>query len=297
MANKFFSGRTLLVAFEGWHDAAEAASSAIKHIGDQIDAEVIASVDPEDYFDFQFTRPIVTMDVDGMRQLNWPTAELLKPSSAVAETSPELADIYLLLGNEPARRWQSFADEIVEFVVDANIEQVIFVGAQLADVPHTRPISVTATSQNEKARQELNLERSYYEGPVGIMSVLGIAFERIGIPTLALWASVPHYVQNAPSPKASLSLLIEIERHLGVQFDHGSLADEAFSWERNIDELAENDEDMSGYIEQLESTRDALDSEAAQGEALAQEFERFLKLEDDANQSESDKDQEDGLNS
>jgi hypothetical protein len=109
-----------------------------------------------------------------------------------------------------------------------------------------------------------------------------MAFEKVGIPTMALWASVPHYVQNAPSPKATLSMLIEIERYLQVEFDHGSLADEAFTWERSIDELAEADEDMAGYIEQLESTRDALDSEAAQGEALAQEFERFLKLEDDA---------------
>lgn len=290
MANKFFSGRTLLVAFEGWHDAAEAASGAVKHIGEQIDAELVAGIDPEDYYDFQFTRPIVTMDPDGVRQLNWPTAELLKPSSEAVKNNPEFANVYLLLGSEPARRWQAFSDEIVDFVVDESIDQVIFIGAQLADVPHTRPISVTASSQNERARHELNIERSQYEGPVGIMSVLGIAFEKMGIPTIALWASVPHYVQNAPSPKASLSLLIEIERHLGVQFDHGSMADEAFSWERSIDELAETDEDMAGYIEQLESTRDALDSEAAQGEALAQEFERFLKLEDDASKPDSESD-------
>ncbi|MEY4320181.1 MAG: hypothetical protein RLZZ471_122 [Actinomycetota bacterium] len=282
MADSFFSGRTLLVAFEGWHDAAEAASSAVKYIGEQLDVELVAAVDPEEYYDFQFSRPLVTLDPDGKRQLTWPTAELLKPSREVVAERPEFANIYLLAGNEPARRWKTFTDEIVEFIVDAEIDQVIFLGAQLADVPHSRPISVTATSQNELARTQLNLERSHYEGPVGIMSVLGMAFEKLGIPTMALWASVPHYVQNAPSPKATLSMLIEIERYLKVEFDHGSLADEAFTWERSIDELAEGDEDMAGYIEQLESTRDALDSEAAQGEALAQEFERFLKLEDDA---------------
>ena len=120
------------------------------------------------------------------------------------------------------------------------------------------------------------------------MSVLGMAFEKVDIPTLAVWASVPHYVQNAPSPKATLSMLIEIEKLLGVQFDHGSLADEAFTWERSIDELAEADEDMAGYIEQLETTRDAMDSEAAQGEAIAQEFERFLQLEDDASKPDAE---------
>lgn len=288
MASQFFSGRTLLVAFEGWHDAAEAASSAVKYIGEQLDVELVNSVDPEDYYDFQFSRPIVTLDADGKRQLTWPTAELLRPSPEVSAEHPEFANIYLLVGNEPARRWKSFTDEIVEFVVDAEIDQVIFLGAQLADVPHTRPISVTVTSQNERARNELNLERSHYEGPVGIMTALGMAFEKVGIPTIALWASVPHYVQNAPSPKATLSMLIEIERYLGLQFEHGSLADDAFTWERSIDELAEGDDDMAGYIEQLESTRDALDSEAAQGEALAQEFERFLKLEDDATKPDSE---------
>lgn len=282
MANSFFSGRTLLVAFEGWHDAAEAASGALKYIGEQLDVELVASVDPEDYYDFQFSRPMVTLDADGKRELTWPTAELLRPSRDVIAEHPEFASVYLLVGNEPARRWKTFTDEIVEFVVDAEIDHVIFLGAQLADVPHTRPITITTTSQNELARNTLNLERSHYEGPVGIMSVLGMAFEKTGIPTMALWASVPHYVQNAPSPKATLSMLIEIERYLQIEFDHGSLADEAFTWERSIDELAEGDDDMAGYIEQLESTRDALDSEAAQGEALAQEFEKFLKLEDDA---------------
>ena len=282
MANSFFSGRTLLVAFEGWHDAAEAATSAVKYIGEQLDVELVAAVDPEEYYDFQFSRPLVTVDPDGKRQLTWPTAELLRPSRDVVAENPEFGNIYLLVGNEPARRWKAFTDEIVEYVVDAEIDQIIFLGAQLADVPHSRPISVTATSQNELARNSLNLERSHYEGPVGIMSVLGMAFEKMGIPTLALWASVPHYVQNAPSPKATLSMLIELERYLKVEFDHGTLGDDAFTWERSIDELAEGDEDMAGYIEQLETTRDALDSEAAQGEALAQEFERFLKLEDDA---------------
>ncbi len=161
LSNTFFTGRTLLVAFEGWHDAAEAASSAVKFIGEQLDAELVAAVDPEEYFDFQFSRPIVTLDPEGKRQLTWPTAELLKPAVEITSISPEFSNIYLLYGNEPARRWKTFTDEIVEFVVDAEIDQVVFLGAQLADVPHTRPISITITSQNERARNELNLDRSH----------------------------------------------------------------------------------------------------------------------------------------
>jgi predicted ATP-grasp superfamily ATP-dependent carboligase len=152
-------------------------------------------------------------------------------------------------------------------------------GAMLADVPHTRPITITATSQNELARQELDIERSQYEGPVGILSVLGIEFEKLDIPAVALWASVPHYVHNTPSPKATLSLLIEIEKLLGVQFDHGKLGEDAFAWERGIDEIAEADDEMTSYIKQLEKTRDEVESSAATGDALAKEFEKFLRAE------------------
>ena len=190
-----------------------------------------------------------------------------------------MARISVLVGTEPARRWKSFATEIMEMVEDREIESVLFLGAMLADVPHTRPIGVTSTSQNDLAREELDIERSQYEGPVGILSVLGIELEKAGIPAVALWASVPHYVHNTPSPKATLALLIEVERLLGVQFEHGKLGEEAFAWERGIDEIAEGDEEMAGYISQLEKTRDEAESSAATGESLAKEFEKFLRAE------------------
>lgn len=276
-----FAGRTLIVAFEGWNDAAESASAAAKFIAEKLNADVVATVDPEDYYDFQFTRPSVSFDAEGNRQISWPSTDLCAPSVEVVAENPQLGRIHVLLGVEPSRRWQSFTAEVMEMIEDREIDSVLFLGAMLADVPHTRPISVSATSQNELARNELNLERSHYEGPVGILSVLGIALEKAGIPSIALWASVPHYVHNTPSPKATLALLVEAEKYLGVQFEHGSLAEEAFTWERGIDEVAEGDEDMAGYIAQLEKNRDEVESPAASGDALAMEFEKFLRASDE----------------
>jgi hypothetical protein len=277
-----FAGRTLIVAFEGWNDAAESASAAAKFIAEKLNADVVATVDPEDYYDFQFTRPSVSFDAEGNRQISWPSTDMCAPAVEIVAENPQLGRIHVLLGVEPSRRWQSFTAEIMEMIEDREIDSVLFLGAMLADVPHTRPISVSATSQNEVARNELNLERSHYEGPVGILSVLGIALEKAGIPSVALWASVPHYVHNTPSPKATLALLVEAEKYLGVQFDHGSLADEAFTWERGIDEVAEGDEDMAGYIAQLEKNRDEVESPAASGDALAMEFEKFLRASDES---------------
>lgn len=279
MSEQIFSGRTLIVAFEGWNDAAESASGAAKFICEQIKADVVGTVDPEDYYDYQFTRPTVSYDSEGNRVLDWPATEMCIPSAEALAENPSFGKISVLLGTEPARRWKAFAAEIMEMIEDREIDAVLFLGAMLADVPHTRPISITATSQNDSARSELGIEKSQYEGPVGILSVLGIELEKLDIPAVAVWASVPHYVHNTPSPKATLALLIEVERLLGLQFEHGKLAEEAFAWERGIDEIAEADDEMAGYISQLEKTRDEVESPAATGESLAKEFEKFLRAE------------------
>jgi hypothetical protein len=270
-----FKGRVLICAFEGWNDAAESASAAANIVSESLDCIVAAEVDPEDYYDFQFTRPTVSLSENGDRELAWPTTSLLISSSK----DPNLSRFSVLIGTEPARRWKSFVAEVLEMIEDREIETVIFLGGMLADTPHTRPISVTATSQNETVRKIDGVEKSSYEGPVGIVSTLGIALEEAGIATIALWAAVPHYVHTSPSPKATLALVAELERLLGVNFSYGDLADQAFAWERGIDEIAENDEEMSGYIEQLEASRDEVDSEAASGEAIARELEKFLQSE------------------
>ncbi len=274
--DNLFGGRVLICAFEGWNDAAESASSAAKIICEALACQVAAEVDAEDYYDFQFTRPSVSFNEQGERELTWPGTSFMISTSK----DPALSRFSVLIGTEPARRWKSFTAEVLEMIEDREIDAVIFLGGMLADTPHTRPITVNSTSQNSRVRAALDVEGSSYEGPVGILSTLGIALEEIGIPTLALWAAVPHYVHNSPSPKATLALLAELEKMLGVSFGHGDLADQAFEWERGIDEIAENDEEMAGYIQQLEKNRDEFESEAASGEAIARELEKFLQSEE-----------------
>lgn len=284
--NQMFSGRTLIVGFDGWSDAADAASGAARYLTLQAKAELIEQIDSEEYYDYIFSRPQVSQDEEGERQVAWPTAEFYVPNPENTDTAAH-SRLYFLLGSEPSRRWKAFVSELMEVIVDQEIESVIFLGSIPADAPHTRPIPVSSHSQNQQVREQTGAEKSNYQGPVGIQSIIAMECETAGIATLALWASVPHYVQNGPSPKAMLALVTELERFLGVQFEHQDLSNEAFQWERNIDELAENDEDMAGYIEQLEQTRDATDSEAASGDSLAMEFERFLANQNEKTEGES----------
>jgi proteasome assembly chaperone (PAC2) family protein len=270
---KLLGGRVLICAFEGWNDAAESASGAARVICQSLDCKPVAQVDSEDYYDYQFTRPQVSFNETGQREISWPGTEFL------ISNQPNFERFSVLLGNEPARRWKSFTSEILEMIEDREVDLVVFLGGMLADSPHTRPITITSTSQNETVRQALGIEMSSYEGPVGIVSVLGMALEEHGIPSLALWAAVPHYVHNSPSPKASLALLVELEKLMGISFEHGDLADQAFTWERGIDEIASSDDEMAHYIEQLEKNRDEFESEAASGEAIARELEKFLESE------------------
>ncbi|MGY6497751.1 MAG: PAC2 family protein [Microcella sp.] len=291
----FRGGRLLVVAFEGWNDAGEAASGAVRALKDVLDVVPIADIDPEDYYDFQLNRPMIETDDDGKRRLRWPGVTLFGPAvdDGLPRASTERSDdplavsgmnhdnIYLLLGTEPSRGWRTFATETVDQALTADVTGIILLGALLADVPHTRPIAVTATSENAEVRDELGLERSTYEGPVGILSVIVEAAEEVGIPTVSLWASVPHYVHNAPSPKATLALLDRLEELVDVTIPRGELLDEARTWEEGIDALAEEDDEMRGYIAQLEKARDAVEAPEASGEAIAQEFERYLRKHDD----------------
>jgi len=276
--NGFLRGRLLLVAFEGWNDAGEAATGALRVLKDQLDVVPITEVDTEEYFDFQFNRPTVSADDEGRRVLTWPEAIVYGPDAgALPAADADDSHVYLLIGSEPSRNWKKFTAEVVSTALAEDISGVVLLGAMLADVPHTRPISVFATSENPLVRSELDIERSSYEGPVGILSVIADAAETAGIPAISIWASVPHYVHNAPSPKATLALIDKIEELIDVQIDRGELVDESSAWESGIDALAGEDEDMAAYIQQLEQARDTVDSPEASGEAIAQEFERYLR--------------------
>lgn len=267
--------RIIVVAFDGWNDAGEAASSAIGMLRDTGDYELAHSVDPELYFDYQYTRPASKMDATGRRELRWPEAALWRPRTAALEGTPEF---WLLTGVEPARTWQAFANEFIDVALRDDVTGIILLGAMLSDVPHTRPISIFSASSNEDVREALELERSLYEGPVGILSVIEHFAETAGIPTATLWASVPHYVASAaPSPKATLALLDRLEELTGVDIPRDPLRTEAAAWEASIDAAAADDEEMTDYIHQLERTRDTWDSPEASGDAIAQAFERYLR--------------------
>ncbi|WP_279367104.1 PAC2 family protein [Microbacterium testaceum] len=265
--------RIIVAAFDGWNDAGEAASAAASMLRADVEYEVVHSVDPELYFDYQYTRPQVGLDAEGRRTLTWPEATLLRPVKRSDD-----AEIWLLVGVEPARAWQAFAAEFIDVALREDVTGFVALGSMMSDVPHTRPISVFAGSDNEGVRQSLGLERSLYEGPVGILSAIGHVSETVGIPTASLWASVPHYVAgHTPSPKATLALLEKLESITGIAVPRGDLENESRLWEASIDAAAADDDEMSEYIRQLEQTRDTWDSPEASGDAIAQEFERYLR--------------------
>lgn len=278
MPDTILGGRLLVVAFEGWNDAGDAASGAVAALKELLEVEPIAEVDPEDYFDYQFSRPTVELDDDGDRVIVWPGVTIFGPAGD--------GEIYLMLGTEPSRNWKSFTAEMLETIEDREITGIVFLGAMLADVPHTRPISVFVTSENEEVRRVHDLERSQYEGPVGILSVLAEAAEAAGIPTVSIWASVPHYVHSVPSPKATLALIEKLEALVGVEIPRGDLEAQASAWEASIDTLAGEDDDMASYIAQLEQARDTVDSPEASGEAIAQEFEKYLRKRGDGGKAD-----------
>ena len=291
--HRVFDGRILVVAFEGWNDAGEAASSTVRALLDQLDVVPLASFDSENYYDFQQVRPIVGFDDEGHRVLTWPTTVLYSPpvpgmsakplaqDASLDVTGENGSNIYLMLGQEPTRNWQTFAAEVIDLALAADISGIVFLGALLAEVPHTRPIPIFISSENPTVRSQFDVERSSYEGPVGILAVLADAAERAGIPTMSIWASVPHYVHHAPSPKATLALIDRLEEIVDVTVARGALVNDASEWEASVASLADDDEEMAAYIESLERSRDTFDSPEASGEALAQEFERFLRDSDE----------------
>lgn len=262
----------VIAAFEGWNDAAESASAAVDHLMEVWNARVVGAIDPDDYYDFQVNRPSVGMDDNGFRKLTWPSTHV-----AVA-SPPELdRDVILIRGIEPNMRWRAFTAELLAAVDELGAEMVVMLGALLADSPHTRPIPVTGTATEPDLVERLSLDQSTYEGPTGIVGVLHDACVRLDLPSVSYWAAVPHYVAQPPCPKATLAIIGHLEELLGVSIPLGDLPEEARAWERGVDELAEEDEEISDYVRSLEESRDTADLPEASGEAIAREFERYLK--------------------
>jgi predicted ATP-grasp superfamily ATP-dependent carboligase len=265
----------MVAAFEGWNDAGEAASGTVAHLERIWGARLFADLDPEDYHDFQVSRPQTTIE-DGRRRITWPTTRLYwaRPPGAAH-------DVVLVRGIEPSMRWRSYVSEVLSYAAALDVGMLVTVGALLADVPHTRPIPVTATSEDPDLMRSLDVEPSRYEGPTGIVGVLHDAAAKVGVPGLSLWAAVPHYVGQAPSPKATLALLRRVEEVLDVTVPLGDLPEDARAWERGVNELADEDGEIAEYVRQLEEAKDTADLPEASGEAIAREFERYLRRRDD----------------
>jgi len=262
----------VIAAFEGWNDAADAASSVVDHLSEVWGARVVAAVDPEDFYDFQVNRPTVGLDENGHRKLTW-------PSTQVSVCSPPGLgrDIILVRGIEPNMRWRQFAAEVLAACDELGGQLVVTLGALLADTPHTRPIPVSGTASEPELVDRLRLDEPTYEGPTGIVGVLQDACSKLDIPSVSYWAAVPHYVAQPPCPKATLALLGQIEELLQCSIPLRDLPDDARAWERGVDELAAEDDDVADYVRALEETRDTTDLPEASGEAIAKEFERYLK--------------------
>jgi proteasome assembly chaperone (PAC2) family protein len=262
----------MVAAFEGWNDAGESASGAVDHLIQVWSAQTVAAIDPEDFYDFQVNRPTVAIDADGERQITWPTSQL-----AVCRPPGSERDIVLLRGIEPNMRWREFCAQLLATADDLGVQLVVTLGALLADTPHTRPIPVTGTATDPELVERLKLQESRYEGPTGIVGVFQDACHRLDMPAVSFWAAVPHYVAQPPCPKATMSLLGQVEDLLDVSVPLGDLPEEARAWERGVDELSREDTDVAEYVRSLEESRDAADLPEASGEAIAKEFERYLK--------------------
>src|SRR5579875_309338 len=265
--------RAMIAAFEGWNDAADAATAAVEHLEQQWGVQPVAAIDPDDYYDFQVNRPTVRL-VDGVtRTLEWPTSRL-----GVADTGD--GEIVLLRGLEPNMRWRAFCGELVDLALSMDVDRVVCLAALLADVPHTRPIEIAGSAADTEMAEALGLTRSRYEGPTGVVSVFHEAVAKAGMRPVTFWASVPHYVGQPPCPKATLALLNRIEETLDLVVPLGDLPEEAKAWERGVDELAREDTEIADYVASLEQREDAASLPEASGEAIAKAFERYLRRRD-----------------
>ncbi len=259
----------LITAFEGWNDAGDAASTAVRSLATQWRAETFAEIDPEIFYDFTATRPNVRLDGDDRRQIEWPDTE-----ASWARVSPDL-DVVILVGAEPQLRWRTFCEQVIGLARTIDARLVVTVGALLADVPHTRPTPVYGAAYDEQVSERFGLTPSRYEGPTGITGVLHAACADAGLESASLWAAVPTYLPGSPSPKAGLALVRRTARLLEIDADTDLLESETAAYEDQINELVEADEETSDYVRHLEQTYD--DESTMSSDNLIDEVERFLR--------------------
>jgi proteasome assembly chaperone (PAC2) family protein len=267
----------LVCAFSGWNDAGDAASAALTFIGESLGAERFARIDPEEFYDFQSTRPHIRFGEDGRREVMWPGIEIF---AARVPRAPR--DLILVQGPEPSMRWRTFCQHIVDLAEALGTQLVVTIGALLADVPHTQPVAITGLASDESLMTKLGIQETTYEGATGIVGVLHTAFSEAGLPSASLWASVPHYVAAAPNPKAALALVRKVEGLVAVSVDATDLENATGEYERQVGLAVQSDPDVQAFVERLEQaaeqdTRPLGPGDLPSGDALASEFQRFLR--------------------
>ena len=267
----------LVCAFTGWNDAGDAASAALQFLGASLGATRFARIDPEEFFDFQATRPKIKLVEGRTRSIEWPEVEIY---AARVPRAPR--DLVLLQGAEPSMRWRTFCRHIVDLAEALGVQLVVTCGALLADVPHSRPVHITGLSSDDALVHRLGLQQSGYEGPTGIVGVLHSACQEAGVPSASLWASVPHYVAAAPNPKAALALVRKLEGLVGVSVDAEELENAAADYERQVSLAVQSDPDVQAFVERLERAAeeeepDIEPQDLPSGDVIAREFQRFLR--------------------
>lgn len=270
----FPRGTTIIIAaFGGWNDAGQSATDALEHLLDVWQSEEIIDLPGDDFYDYQFNRPEVSLGLSGDREIAWPGTTIFK---AATDALPD-TKIFLVHGVEPSMKWKQFCSEIMSHIELGECTVLVTLGALLADVAHTRPIPVSGTTSNKRLQEISGFESSKYEGPTGILGILQSEFEVQGIPSVALWAALPHYVSAPPCPKATLALIRGLEDLLDTAIPVDELVEEARAWQLGVDELSTDDEEISDYVRSLEETQDTAELPEATGEAIAREFERYLR--------------------
>jgi predicted ATP-grasp superfamily ATP-dependent carboligase len=267
----------VVCAFTGWNDAGDAASAALQFLGASVGAKRFARIDPEDFYDFQATRPKVKFGDGGAREVDWPDVEIFE---ARIPRAPR--DLVIITGAEPSMRWRTFSQLIIDLSEALGTQLLVTLGALLADVPHSRPVPLTGFASDDALVERCGLEPSSYEGPTGIVGVLHAACQDRGIPSASLWASVPHYVAAAPNPKAALALVRKLESLVGVSVDAEELETAAVDYERQVSLAVQSDPDVQAFVERLEQAAEEEEpdigpADLPSGDTIARDFQRFLR--------------------
>jgi proteasome assembly chaperone (PAC2) family protein len=261
-----------IAAFEGWNDAADASTAAVEHLEQVWTGRPITTLDPEEFYDFQVNRPIVSLAEGETRNIEWPTTRF-----SVATPPGTERDVLLIRGIEPSMRWRSFCGEILELCHSLDVNRIVLLGALLADVPYTRPLPISGSASKREAAERFSLIPTRYDGPTGIVGVLQEACTRAELDALSFWVHVPHYANNPPCPKATLALLHRVEDVLDLPVPMMDLAEESAEWEERLRTAAEQDAELADYVRELEERVGDEGLQPLSGDEIAQEFEKYLR--------------------